>query len=367
MSKLLLFMTWDVSLQLWQEKGLYQREIKLYQELAKEGVDITFLSWGDEKDLELKPVGINVIPVYQYMWRPDDKFLRAMVSLFVPFVMWSKLSKFDLLKTNQMWGSWVAVICKWFYARPLLLRCGFELYDFTVKQGQGMLRRWLTWFVCWMGYRGCDHAYVATSDDRDFVLKTFYIPAERISVHPNWIDTEFFKPKKAEEKEKSILFVGRLTEQKNLQELIDAVKDTDWILDIIGDGELKDQLYTKGAHVNFMGHVPNDELPGLYNSRQVYVLPSHYEGNPKTLLEAMSCGRAVVGSDVPGIRNLITHDKTGLLAAPNALSLRAMIKRLMDDPALREKLGKAAREHITDSHTLSALVKKELALYKSLL
>ena len=95
MSKLLLFMTWDVSLQLWQEKGLYQREIKLYQELAKEGVDITFLSWGDEKDLELKPVGINVIPVYQYMWRPDDKFLRAMVSLFVPFVMWSKLSKFD--------------------------------------------------------------------------------------------------------------------------------------------------------------------------------------------------------------------------------------------------------------------------------
>ena len=362
-------MTWDVSLALWQEKGLLARELRLYEELAAKGLDITIISWGGEEEREIAArfPFLKVLPVYAHMRRPQNKALRALASLYAPFALRSELKNAGgIYKTNQMWGAWVAVIAKILYRRPLILRCGFELYDFTLRQNHGFLRRAFIWLISFLSYRAADHVVVATEEDSAFVQKNFGIPVGKISVRPNWIDVERFKPLDEQKKAGHVLFVGRLNAQKNLAALLKAIAKTGYMLDIAGAGELEGELKALAkalaAKVNFLGTLPNDQLPALYNRYPVYILPSHYEGNPKTLLEAMACGCAVIGTNVPGIANVIAHEKTGLICGADEAEIAAALTRLMGDEALRTKLGQAARAQIENTQSLKITVEKEIAL-----
>lgn len=360
--RLVLFLTWDVSLALWQEKGLLQREIKLYQALARQGVEVMFLSWGGAEDdkiaADLKP-DIKTISLYKHIPRPKNQVLRALCSLMVPWKLRDILKKADIYKTNQMWGGWVAVVAKWLWRKPLIVRCGFELYNFTLQAGHKGLRARFVRALSALTYRAADRIVLASEEDRDFIINEFELNGPVIHVHPNWIDTELFAPRSLSEKDNHILFVGRLTAQKNLETLIDAMAETPWTLDIVGDGELKAPLAARarerGARVNFLGSVANDKLPDLYNRYPVFILPSLYEGNPKTLLEAMACGRAVVGAKAPGISSLIDDDRDGVLVESDPDSIRKAIKSLMDDPARRGRLGMTARTRIVETQSLDRI------------
>jgi glycosyltransferase involved in cell wall biosynthesis len=96
----------------------------------------------------------------------------------------------------------------------------------------------------------------------------------------------------------------------------------------------------------------------------MFILPSHYEGHPKTLLEAMSCGLPVVGTDVPGIRELIVHGETGYLCDPSSQGIRAAIGELLWNKDLRKRIGTNAREYVVENVSLSKIVDKELALLR---
>lgn len=369
-----LFLTWDVSLDLWVQKGLFQREVAYYEQMAQSGVKITFFTWGGEEDIAHAKTlknGIDVIPVYTRMARAKSKALRFLQSFYAPFVLRKDAAHADILKTNQMWGAWVAIICKFLCGKKLLLRSGFELYRFTILQEHSAPRRIFTWVLSKFCYAFADLIYVATEEDRNFALRTFSLPGKKIDVRPNWIDAGRFLPKDVPQKENHILFVGRLNAQKNLPLLIHAIAGQPWTLDIVGIGEMKDDLariaQSSGAAVNFLGAIPNDELPCIYNAYPVYALVSAYEGNPKTLLEAMSCGRAVIGTDAEGIRSVIEDNKNGLLCRANASDIRAAITRLMDNPALRHELGAAARAKIVEKHSLEGLIARERMDYHGLL
>ena len=108
-------------------------------------------------------------------------------------------------------------------------------------------------------------------------------------------------------------------------------------------------------------------MPLLYNKYKVYVLCSRYEGNPKTLLEAMSCSCAVIGSNVGGIRNIIRHGENGLLFPDNDLkALYVAIQELLSSHEMCEKLGKKAYKYIKDNHSLESSLTKEFDLYQSM-
>lgn len=370
---LLLFMTWDVSLKLWQEKGLLARELRMYEALARDhGVQTTILSWGgaEERVIAADYPFIEVVPLYEAIPQFRYKTLRALASLWALWSARKALRKADLYKTNQMWGAWVAALARRIYRKPLILRCGFELMKFTRAEGHGALRGWFIKALSRFAYRAADHICVATQSDKDFVMNEFGCADETISLHPNWIDTDLFKPVETAQKDNHILFVGRLNAQKNLENLILALGESDYTLDIIGQGELKQSLKDIAQYadtkVNFMGIVPNDKLPALYNAYPVFILPSWYEGNPKTLLEAMSCGCAVIGTNVEGTSDIIDDGASGILCETNPQALYEGIHSLMGDAARRAGLGKAARQVIADNQTLEKLVDKERRLYYAL-
>lgn len=94
--------------------------------------------------------------------------------------------------------------------------------------------------------------------------------------------------------------------------------------------------------LSWLGHV--EDMPELFRSVDAVVLPSYREGLPKGLIEAAACGLALVTTDVPGCREVVSDEVDGLLVPPkDAVALARAIARLDDDPALRARLGAAAR------------------------
>ena len=116
----------------------------------------------------------------------------------------------------------------------------------------------------------------------------------------------------------------------------------------------------------FLGNIDNHLLPDIYNKCDIYVLCSRYEGNPKTLLEAMACGCFVIGTDIVGIREIITTDITGILVQENSQSLRESILKFINNADRRMTLGKAARQQVVQRNSLDEAVGKEWNTYLAL-
>ena len=117
---------------------------------------------------------------------------------------------------------------------------------------------------------------------------------------------------------------------------------------------------------NFLGRFMNNELANIYNQYLVYVLCSKYEGNPKSLLEAMSCGLIVIGTDVPGINNIITSGKNGFLVPESPEHLRDQINKVMSNIDKNIFLGLSARKQIIQKNSLENSIAKEVEIYLSL-
>lgn len=192
--------------------------------------------------------------------------------------------------------------------------------------------------------------------------------APRVELIPNGVDLRLFQPLAAEPAHgRRVLYVGRLSPEKNLETVVRATDSAGARLQLAGSGPLRADLNTfarkLGAPVEFLGVVEQAKLPAIYTSSDVFVLASFTEGHPKVLLEAMACGVPCVASDCAGNRSLITDGETGLLFDPHRpKELAARLRRVFDDPALAARLGKAARTMIAERYDLSALVQREIAL-----
>lgn len=117
--------------------------------------------------------------------------------------------------------------------------------------------------------------------------------------------------------------------------------------------------------VQWLGHV--DDMPALFRSVDVVALPSYREGLPKGLIEAGACGLALVTTDVPGCREVVTDGVDGLLVpVRDSQALASAIARLEDDPELAARLGAAARRKALEQFDERIIIEKTLAVYAEL-
>ena len=167
------------------------------------------------------------------------------------------------------------------------------------------------------------------------------------------------------------LVINRIKE-KNLINLLKSLKDiSNFTLDIIGKGPQEEYLRKNadilGVNLKFLGVFPNDKLPYIYNQYEIFILPSHFEGNPKVLLEAMSCGVACIVTNVRGIREIIKHKENGYICSPTLDSIKNAIIELYNNKNLRTTLGNNARNYVKKNFSLDNIVKKEYLIYKKVL
>lgn len=185
------------------------------------------------------------------------------------------------------------------------------------------------------------------------------------SIVYNGVDTKLFKPMKAKSfsGKINILFIGRLYKEKGLLYLFEAVKDMkDIKLGIAGTGPLKNKL-EKYNLAHFFGDTKHEQLPKLINSFDCIILPSLDESFPNSLLEAMSCGKPIIGTKVGGIPEMIKHGYNGLLIPEKDSSAIKQALLKLRDKKLRLKLGKNARKTVLERFENKKQLEK---LYKSL-
>lgn len=178
---------------------------------------------------------------------------------------------------------------------------------------------------------------------------------------PPGVDTDVFTPA-PRRRSSRLVFAGRLERSsrwKGVHVLLEALRllPAEVSLDVAGDGDDRAWLTSEAARLGLAervvwhGVLPPPELAELHRTALACVLPSltDSESFGMSLVEAMACGTAVIGSRVGGVPYVVEDELTGLLVEPgSAVSLAAAARRLLDDPALAGRLGSAGRSAAVD-------------------
>ncbi|ERN41747.1 glycosyltransferase [Rubidibacter lacunae KORDI 51-2] len=373
-----MFFTLGVSLADWFEQGIFDREKTVYEAHLKTGQfsRIYWLTYGGPEDRKLAArlqrdgrlhPAIEVLAVPTILNTKPGKLIH---SLLAPLLYRRPLRACDYFKTNQMMGAWTAQLAHQIWRKPLLLRTGFTLTRFNTTAASPLTRK-LYGAIERIGYSAFSHATVSSQHDRDYVLQRYGLDGDRVSVIPTYIDTDAFAPQAVPKQERKLVYVGRFVPQKNLAAAIEAVAETSFELDLYGSGELEGELRERaqrcGARVNFCGRIPNAKLPDVLNRYRFFILSSHFEGMPKALLEAMSCGLVCLGTSVCGIIEVLVDGVNGISIADTRVeAIRDCLQAIecSYDTDTLDRISRQARQTITDRFSLQAYIKHEYSLFK---
>ena len=166
-----------------------------------------------------------------------------------------------------------------------------------------------------------------------------------------------------------VLFLGRCDEGKGVFELLEVMANLPHVrLVCAGDGDLarvaaRARALGIDARVRLAGWLGSDACADLLRTCTVFALPSHAEGVPMSMLEAMAAGAPVVASAVGGIPDIVRHGENGLLVTPgDTASLAHAIERVIRDRAFAERLGAGARDTVARTYTVERAVARVDAL-----
>jgi glycosyltransferase involved in cell wall biosynthesis len=175
---------------------------------------------------------------------------------------------------------------------------------------------------------------------------------------PNFVELDGYMPAYASE-EDSIVYFGRLIEEKGLLSLLEAMKEIDGItLKILGDGPQREVLEARARNlglenIQFLGYRTGDDLKNEIKKSKFFILPSLcYENNPRSIIEGFALGKPAVASAIGGIPELVKDQITGLtFRAGDVGDLAAKIKFLVKAPDQVEEMGKRARVYVEEELT----------------
>lgn len=215
---------------------------------------------------------------------------------------------------------------------------------------------------------------------RGFMIDVVGLSSDRIEVISNGIDlSRFARPAQDMSRKSEGLVIGnvaRLTEAKDHGNLLRAFATVrrevpDVRLLLVGDGELRGEIESMVSSLGLADAVEmtgkRSDIPLLLAGMDVFVLPSRREGFPVSIIEAMACGRAVVATDVGGVREIINDGVDGLVVPPeDDTSLAAAILGLVRDPDARSLLGQNAAKRAIENFSDQAMIRNYVRLYTSL-
>jgi glycosyltransferase involved in cell wall biosynthesis len=314
---------------------------------------------------------------------PYSKYvISTSAALWKKFIELHSKRSFDVVDTPELLAEgFYPAITK---VAPLIIRLYTPHSKFIAEGLHNVTPSFDHQFVAMLERIAMIYADALTSPSKDlaqFVANDLCLPIERIKVIHNPIDSDFCSPDGkqiigGEEDSMKVLFVGRLEARKGIYFLIEAWKEVVAAvptahLYVIGDdtqtatgqtsvlAELQKFINKNKleSSITFINRIPLTELPAYYRSADVCVVPSLYDNSPYTCLEAMSCGKAVIGTSSGGTAEYIIDGDSGvIIPAKDASSLSEAIVRLLKNDAERLRLGNNARTRV-----LTNFQKREIA------
>lgn len=199
------------------------------------------------------------------------------------------------------------------------------------------------------------------------------IGGNRITVLPNAIHIPEREKKKYGVHK--ILYMGRLCKEKGIGELLTVMPELKakyqdahlYLAGIWEDQELRAQAISLKEYVTDLGWIGSTEKLRYLKECDIFVLPSYFEGQPVSVLEAMASACGIVASKTGGIPDMIIEGDTGLFAVPkDAKTLEEGLLKLLADPELCRMLGENARRKVESEFSIDKNIKQLLAIYESI-
>lgn len=381
--RLVLVFTFSVSLKAWRDTGMLDRELALYRAIAPYYRGITLVTYGDAEDESILrsalPEDLHAkfavvcndarIPMIEYA----DALPERMVAVLAD-------DRSVVVKTNQMMGGEAGV-----KITQALRAAGKQVG--LVARGGYLWTRFVTHehgphsevasdaaarekFLC----QSADMIVGTTADMVEDLAWRYGLNPAQTRVIPNYILTDR-EPTDAPGREKGlILYAGQLVPRKRVDVLIDAMARLPeefkplLHLEVIGDGPERPVLMERasrfGASVEFKSRVSHHEMLDRMHRCMVYAQASELEGHPKTVIEAMGSGAAVVVADSPGLGLVVDHGSTGLRLPPDCDAFATAFGELYNDQDWRDMLGSAAARVTRSRYALGTIAPFEIEAHR---
>ena len=359
--KVAVFLTYNYSLGTWYNSRTLDRELKIYKLLHDNfNIDFIFFSYSNDSDKQY----LNNYPEFDLVSlnnKYKNKIFRFISSLKIDKKILNEVKKCDIIHQHQLLGSWVSILYKRKAQKPLLIRTGYDMYEFSKLNNEPLFKRIFLSMLTKLSLRFSDTYTVASKSDKKLINSMNSRYNSKIKVRPNWIvdnlqkqlsDRDFYK----------ILSVGRLENQKNFTHLIRFFdKNSKFMLKIIGEGKNKTELLkiikNNNLRVEIESNVDNELLIKEMNKYVFYISSSTFEGNPKTVLEAMSAGCVVIASNIKNHEELIEHEKTGILFDLHSSDLHKVLNTLSNNFENLSALSSNSRNFVIENNHIDKLAK----------
>ncbi|WP_264522204.1 glycogen synthase [Flavobacterium sp. N1994] len=339
------------------------------------------------------------------MEEPDNPHIKMFHNLSRNVEMSQHTLLADVIHCHTWYTHLAGIFSRELLQSPLILTThSLETHrPWKVEQlGNGyFLSRWIEHHA----YNTADGIIAVSEQMKTDVIEAYGVAPEKVTVIHNGIDPDFYQPTFDEDLLKEyginpaipfVLFVGRITRQKGISQLISAAKyfNTDCQVVLCAGApdtpeiaketeELITDLKAKREGIILISEMlPREKIKVLYSHARVFACPSLYEPFGIINLEAMSCETPVVGSAVGGIPEIIVEGETGYLIGLESISrtdfnpknpeafqkdFAAKVNQLLDDENLANKMGKAGRERVLEKFSWESIAKTTFNYYTTVI
>ncbi len=298
-----------------------------------------------------------------------------------------KRERFDVVHVHTPVAAVLGRIAAWVARVPIII---YTAHGFYFHDGMpGWIRQPVIWLEKLLGYI-TDLIFTQSYEDATTALREKICPHDKLQWIGNGVDIARFTAKPGSngireslgicKQDKVVGFVGRLVREKGILELIEATKTVvktipDARLLLVGDtldsdrdtkvkqdiGRLLDEDGF-ASRVIFAGFM--EDMPGVMADIDLFVLPSYREGMPRTIIEAMACGKPVIATNIRGCREEVVPDLTGLLVpVGDSAALAEAITSVLRNSKLAHKMGDVGRKRVCELFDENLVLNRQMSAY----
>lgn len=365
--------------------------LPLVDKLEIEGYDVISSAADDKYSPELRKKGYKIsnVPIERKMFSWQN------IKAFFKLIKLMRKEEFDAVHVHNPIASVLGRTAAKIASVPMVIYTAHGFY-FHDKMPDYKYYFYLT-IEKIMGKYFTDYIFTQSEEDNASAVEENIINKDQIKTIGNGVDTSIFDPEKIRESElqkikeefeikedeQLICFIGRLVREKGILELIEAFAEiieanNKVKLMIVGDAasdrdqETKKKLKRLLAQDKFKDKIImtgyRKDIPQLLALSDLFVLPSHREGMPRSIIEAMMMGKPVVATRIRGCREEVVDGKTGyLVKVETPADLADKISRILNDPELKRKMGQAGRKRALKLYDEDKVIERQLEVLDKLL